>query len=102
MLVALKPPGGSGLPKYILRSVANSSVNSADGNSIPNTNVNKTVGNQSLNQSVNSGVQNGGIQNGVNSAQDQKVQNKPRFKIMHWIQIRSKREMKYQNSVVFQ
>ena len=71
VLVALKPPAGNGLPKYVLRSVPNPSVNSAAGNSIPNISVNKAVRNQSPNHSVNSSVQ-----NGVNSAQDQKVQNK--------------------------
>ena len=80
VLVALKSPGGNGLPKYVLRSVPNLSVNSADGNSIPNTSVNKAVGNQSPNQCVNSGVQNRCIQNGVNSTQDQKVQNKAHIK----------------------
>ena len=45
VLVALKPPGGNGLPKYVLRS--------ADGNGIPNTSLNKAVGNQSPNQSEN-------------------------------------------------
>ena len=74
--VTLKPPGGNGLPKYVLRSVPNPSVNSAEWNSIPNTSVNNAVGIQIPNESVNGGVQNSGIQNGVNSAQDQKVQNK--------------------------
>ena len=85
MLVGLKPPGGNGVPKFVLRSVPNPSVNSADGKNIPNTSVNKAVGNQSPNQSVNSGVQNSDIQNGVNSGQDQKVQNKvhvQKFKLM--------------------
>ena len=75
VLVALKQPGGISLLKYVLRSVPNPSVNSADGKSIPNTSVNTAVGNQSPNQSVNSGIQNSGIIIGVNSAQDQKVQN---------------------------
>ena len=75
VLVALKPPGGNGLPKYVLRSVPNPSINSAVGKSIPYTRVNKAVGSQSPNQSVNSDVQNSVIQNGVNSAQDQNVQN---------------------------
>ena len=75
VLVALKPPGGNGLPKYVLRSVPSPSVNSAVGKSIPNTGVNKAVGNQSANHCVNSDVKNSGIQNSVNSAQDQKVQN---------------------------
>ena len=73
--IALKPPGGNGLPKYVLRSVPNPSVNSVEGNSIPNTSVNNAVGNPISSHSVISGVQNSGIQNGVNSAQDQKVQN---------------------------
>ena len=55
VLVALKPPGGNGLPKYVLRSIPNPGVNSAVGKSIPNTNVNKEVGNQSPNHNVNSG-----------------------------------------------
>ena len=75
-LVALKPPGGNGVPQYVFRSVPNPSVNSADGNSIPNTSVNKGVGNLSPNHSINHCVKKSGIQNGVNSAQDQKVQNK--------------------------
>ena len=45
MLVALKPPGGNGLPKYVLRSVPNPSINSAVGMSIPNKSVNKAVEN---------------------------------------------------------
>ena len=49
VLVALKPPGGNGLPKYVLTSVPNRSVNSAEGNSVPSTSVNKAVGNQSPN-----------------------------------------------------
>ena len=57
VLVTLKPPGGNGFPKYVLRSVPNQSVNSADGKSIPNTSVNKAVENQSPNKNVNSGVQ---------------------------------------------
>ena len=73
--VALKPSGGNALPKYMLRSVPNASVNSAVEKSIPNTSVNKAVGNQRLNHSANSGVKNSGIQNGVNSALYQKVQN---------------------------
>ena len=71
VLVALKPPGGNGLPKCVLRSVPNPNVNSVVGKNICNISVNKAVGNQSPNHSVNSGVQ-----NGVNSVQDQKVQNK--------------------------
>ena len=38
--VVLKPLGGNGLPKYVVRSVPNPSVNSTEGNSIPNTSVN--------------------------------------------------------------
>ena len=76
VLVVLKPPGGTGLPKYVLRSVSNPSANSAVGKGIPNTGVNNAVGNQSPIHSVNSGVQNSGIQNSVNSVQDQEVQNK--------------------------
>ena len=68
VLLVLKPPGGNGLPKYVLRYFPNPSVNSAEGKSIPNMSVNKAVVNQSHNHSVNSGVQ-----NGVNSAQVQKV-----------------------------
>ena len=75
VLVALKPPAGNGLPKCVLRSVPNPSVNSADGKGSPNTSVNKAVGNQITNQSANSDVQSSGIQNGVNSGQDQNVQN---------------------------
>ena len=71
VLLTLKPPGGNGLPKYVLRSVPNLNVNSAAGKSIPNTIINEAVGNQSPNHSVNSGVR-----NGINSTQDQKVQNK--------------------------
>ena len=97
VLVVLKPPGGNGLPKNVLRSVPNPNVNSTVRKSIPNTNVNKAVGNQSPNHSVNSGVQNSGIQNGVNSAQDQKAQNNAGE-----IQIRSKMEMKYQKPIIFQ
>ena len=67
VLISLKPQGGNGLPKYVLRSVPNPSVNSAVGNSIPNISVNKAVGNRP-NHIVNSGVQNSGIQNDVNSA----------------------------------
>ena len=70
-LVALKPPGENSLPKYVLRSIPNPSVNNAEGNSIPNISVNKAVGNQSPNYSVNSG-----IQNAANSTQDPKVKNK--------------------------
>ena len=66
--VALKSPGGNGLPKYVLKSVPSPSVNSAEGNSIPNTSVNNALGNQIPIQSVNSGVQNSGIQNGINSS----------------------------------
>ena len=76
VLVTLKPPGENGLPKYVLRSVPNPSLNSADGNNIPNTSINIAVGNQSPNQSLNSDAQNSGRQNGVNSAHDKKVQNK--------------------------
>ena len=75
MLVALKPPGGNGLPKYVLRSVHIPSVNGAVAKSMHNISVNKVVGNQSPNHSVHSGVQ-----NGENSAKDQKVQIKPSFK----------------------
>ena len=70
VLLALKPPGGSGLPNYELGSVANPRVHSAVGKSISNTSVNKAEGNQRPNHSMNSGVQ-----NGVNSAQDKKIQN---------------------------
>ena len=81
MLVALKPPGGNGLPKHVLRGVLNPSVNGAEGNSIPNTSVNKVVGSQSPNHNVNSGVQNSGIQNGVNNSRDKKkFKIKARFK----------------------
>ena len=72
VLVALKQLGGNGLPKYVLRSIPNPGVNSAEGNSIPNTSVNNVVGIQIPYQSVNSGVQNSHIQNGVISAQDPK------------------------------
>ena len=40
---AVKPPEGNGSPKYVLRSVHNPSVNSAEGNSISNINVNNAV-----------------------------------------------------------
>ena len=90
VLVVLKPPGGTGLPKYVLRSVSNPSANSAVGKGIPNTGVNNAVGNQSPIHSVNSGVQNSGIQNSVNSVRIKK------FKIRQSIQIRSKKEVKYQ------
>ena len=63
-MVALKPPGGNGLPKYVLRSVPNPSVNSAVGNSIPSISVNKAVWHQGPNHSVNNRVQ-----SGANSAQ---------------------------------
>ena len=51
--VALKPPGGNDLPKYVLTSIPNPSVNSAEGNSNPNTSENEAVDNQISNQSVN-------------------------------------------------
>ena len=54
--IALKPPGGTELPKYVLWSVPNSSVNSAEEKSVSNTWVNNAVGNQIPNQSVNSSV----------------------------------------------
>ena len=85
VMVAQKPPGGIGLLKYVLRSVPNPSVNSADRNSNPTTSVNKAVGNQGPKQNVDNDVQNSGIQNVVNSAQDKKIKIKPRvkkFKIM--------------------
>ena len=69
VLVTLKPPGGNGLPKYVLRSIPNPSANSAEGNSIPNTSINKAVENLSPNHSVNSS-----IQIGVNNTQDPKIQ----------------------------
>ena len=61
VLVAIKPPRGNGLPKYVLTSVPNPSVNSAEGNSIPNASVNKATWNQSPNHSVNSPIQNSGL-----------------------------------------
>ena len=78
--VALQPPGGNGLPKYVLRSVPTLSVNSTEGRSIPNTTVNNAVRNQIPNQSENSDVQNSGIQNVVNSPQDKKFKIRPRIK----------------------
>ena len=80
VLVSLKAPGGNGLPKYVLRSIPNPSVNNVVGKSIPNMSVNQALGNQTTNHSVNSGV---------NSTQDQKAQNNV------GIQIRSKKEVKY-------
>ena len=81
VLVALKPTRGNGLPKYVLRSVPNPSVNSTLWKSIPNKSVNKAVGNQSPKHSVNSGVQ-----NGVNSTQDKKFKIKPRIKKVKMMQ----------------
>ena len=52
LLVPLKPPGGNGLPKCMLRSVPNPSVNSAEEKSIPNTSVNNAVGNQIPSQGI--------------------------------------------------